>query len=166
MTREMITGKKKKEAVPALPSGPWDDEGFDWGVWVDQESGLQCVVRRGGAGAWCGYVIVPREHPINKRVEAFGQVQNLTSGNPVWLDVHGGVTFHGSFELEARGLTGIAVGFDCAHFGDLVPRYADQDTGEYRTAQFAIDEVHLLARQIAEYNRLEQLVSGTDLGES
>jgi len=30
MTTEMITGKKKKkEAVPALPSGPWDDEGFD-----------------------------------------------------------------------------------------------------------------------------------------
>ena len=144
-------------------SGPWDAEPYDWAVWEDETTGFVCTIRRNHSGSWCGYVLLPFDHPIRRYRD--GEHGNLTEGNPVWLDVHGGVTFDGPFRLEEADLAGVAVGFDCAHFGDLVPRYADRDAGHYRTAQFAIDEVQSLARQINEYEPLGQLVSGTNTNE-
>lgn len=44
------------------PSGPWDAEP-DKVTWVDKATGLDCMIRRGGGGAWCGYVGVPPWHP-------------------------------------------------------------------------------------------------------
>ena len=160
----MTYGKHKKPET--FPPGPWDKELFDWGVWVDELSGLQCAIRRNGSGAWCGYVILPPEHPINRRnFSGEDRHMDLTSGDPVWLEVHGGVTFHGRFAHPEIGVTGTAVGFDCAHFGDCVPVYGARQEGEYKTAEFAMSEVRLLASQIAEYSRLEQLVSCTNLEE-
>ena len=41
----------------------WTDEpeSFDF---TDDATGLQCAMRRGPSGAWCGYVAIPTEHPF------------------------------------------------------------------------------------------------------
>ena len=44
------------------PAGPWTDEP-DKVVWVDEATGLDCMARRGGGGAWCGYVGLKADHP-------------------------------------------------------------------------------------------------------
>jgi len=148
----------------AWPSGPWDEELFDWAIWTDTATGFRCAIKRNGSGAWCGYVLTPQDHPVNRRVDDdFGG--DLTSGNPVWLDVHGGVTFHGRWALTEMDEAGHAVGFDCNHYMDAAPRYESMGNGEYRTAMYAVSETRGLARQIADYQPLEQLVSGTNADE-
>ena len=150
--------------------GPWEVEIHDWATWVDEETGFTCLIRRNHSGAWCGYVVVPPGHPIFRRLpvsNAEWAVQDdLTTGCPVWLDVHGGVTFDGHIECEPAGVRGHAVGFDCAHSRDITPRYAGDryfggSSGEYRTADYAIGQVTGMARQIAEYQPVAQLISGT-----
>ena len=152
--------------------GAWDTEPHDWGSWVDDETGLVCLIRRNYSGVWCGYVIVPPGHPIFARSPASDDDvyhDDLTTGCPVWLDVHGGVTFDGRLECKAAGVRGHAVGFDCAHSRDVVPLYAGDyyfggASGEYRTADFAVEQVTSLAKQIAEYQPVAQLISGTSGG--
>jgi hypothetical protein len=151
------------------PSGPWDAEGFDWGTWSDAESGLRCAIKRNHSGSWCGYVVIPTNPPINERTpeseEEEDYVADLTAGNPVWLDVHGGVTFHGFWSLKEADLSGWAVGFDCSHSGDTSPRYTALHSGEYRDFLYVVAEVRSLAKQLAEYEPLKQLVSGTNANE-
>lgn len=144
-------------------SGPWDLEPFDWAAWEDEETGFVCALKRNHSGTWCGYVVLPFDHPIRRYKD--GDMGDLQSGNPVWLDVHGGVTFDGPFRLEEADIAGVAVGFDCNHWQDLCPRYTAMSEGEYRTADYAMGEVRSLARQIADFLPLEQLVSGTNLTE-
>ncbi len=113
---------------------PWDLEPRGPIEWNDEATGYQCVARRGGSGAWCGYVAVPEDHP------AFG----LDYEDPlvVDIDVHGGLTYSGE-----RGF-----GFDCAHYGDLVPslwKYFGAYGGEYRDLDYVKAEVSNLARQLA-----------------
>ena len=75
-------------------SGPWDDEP-DYLAW--QYEGLDCTLRRGLFGAWCGYVDASR-HAAND------------------YNVHGGITF-----MHAG-----VIGFDCAHSTDYMPGRAAQ----------------------------------------
>ncbi len=124
-----------------LGPGPWQHE-CDKIQWVDDDTGLDCLLVRNQFGAWCGYVGVPENHP------AFGKqygacllgcsedddcydhsVEHIAS-------VHGGVTFadfchEGPPETEARRVCHVAFegrpervfwfGFDCAHWQDLHP---------------------------------------------
>lgn len=145
------------------PSGPWDAEDFDWGTWTEAETGLLCAIKRNHSGSWCGYVVIAQDHPANKAApdsDLYGG--DLTAGNPVWFEVHGGVTFHGIWGLEEAGLSGWAVGFDCNHAFDMSPRYTSLRSGEYRDFAYVIAEVRALAKQLAEYEPLEQLISGPE----
>lgn len=136
------------------PSGPWDDEP-DKVVWVDSETDLDCMIRRGGLGAWCGYVGVPPDHPWH----GVGY-----SDLPVRVDVHGGLTFAASCDEEGDPETAIChvpepgrpddvwwLGFDMAHGGDLIPGYTGSFAGDvYRDQLDVTRETERLARQIAE----------------
>lgn len=97
--------------------GPWDKEP-DRVSWVDPETGLPCIIRRGPMGSWCGYVGVPKAHPL------FGE-----DYFDLDIDVHGGLTYAAMCgDDHCRGVCHEAddeawwFGFDCAHAGDLIPK--------------------------------------------
>lgn len=120
--------------------GPWDDEP-DEELWVDEATGLSCLVVRGPLRAPCGYVGVPQE--VRPWV-----------GDSETLRVHGGVDYcH-----EAGGLYWL--GFSCTHAGDRYPyRQEDADRGfysdgTYRTWAYVKAECVSLAQQVKD--RLEQ----------
>lgn len=112
--------------------------------------GLQCLARRGGGGAWCGYVGIGEGHPsYNVDEDAVG------------FRAHGGLTYasechddvcHVAKPGEPDDLWWL--GFDCGHSGDLIPadyqlaRCRASDT--YRDAAFVIRETERLAQQLAE----------------
>lgn len=136
-------------------SGLWESEP-DWAAW-EEPSGLTCAIQRNWFGAWCGYVWVDH-HPLRSG--------SLDRGEPVWLDVHGGVTWHGRMTVPEASLDGVAVGFDCNHAYDLAPTIEQErwglHRGTYRTMEFAVAETRSLAGQIADYAPIQQLISGTE----
>lgn len=94
--------------------GAWQDEP-DRVDWIAH--GFACFGRRNHHGAWCGYAGVPREHP------AYGK-----DHDDVDVEVHGGLTYSANCDGEichvpAPGMPDDVwwLGFDCAHFNDLVP---------------------------------------------
>lgn len=123
---------------------------------VDFEAdGLQCAMRRGPLGSWCGYVRVPADHPwfgkdysteIKPPADAltardkddYGAIDLLLfawSDNPdpensmplgLCLRVHGGITWARNHEPFGEPDGGWWFGFDCAHCMDLVPSLAEQ----------------------------------------
>lgn len=133
--------------------GPWLDEP-DRLAWADP-TGLPCIVRRGPMGAWCGYVAVPSGHPLHGRGFLDDGVEALR--------VHGGITYGEACKGDTK--TGIChvprpgepddvwwLGFDCGHFGDLVPQLAATyaplgDT--YRDLSYVRAETTHLAQQLA-----------------
>lgn len=56
--RREYTTEDKSEWGP----GPWQDEP-DKVQWVDEATGLDCLMVRNSAGTWCGYVGVGPDHP-------------------------------------------------------------------------------------------------------
>ncbi len=109
----------------AWGEGPWQDEP-DKRQWVDEATGLPCLIVRGPLGALCGYVGVSEGHPY------YGKEYDCVDA-----DCHGGLTFAGhccpSPEGEGRGICHVVedgdddnvwwLGFDCAHSGDVSPKY-------------------------------------------
>lgn len=76
-----------------------------------------------------------------------------------WLfNVHGGITFAGEAK-EGGHLPDVGsfwYGFDCAHAGDFIPKYAyEGDEGVYRDLAYVTAEVKSLATQL---KQLEALV--------
>jgi hypothetical protein len=63
------------------PRGAWDQEP-DKVQWIDEATGLDCLIVRNGGGALCGYVGVGPSHPSHQQ-----------DYNDVDVDVHGGLTF-------------------------------------------------------------------------
>lgn len=128
--------------------GPWEREPDVAQFW---HAGIRCEVGRARLGHWCGYVIVKEEHPWH------GQA------NAADIDVHGGVTYA---RPDADGTW--RMGFDCGHFGDLMPfgqnhipllgrgfsrrmrRMSSRWGGTYRTMAWVIDETRRLAEQARE----------------
>jgi hypothetical protein len=94
--------------------------------WLDEKTGLPCLVKRNPMGAWCGYVGVSDGHPaFEKRYDEVG------------VDVHGGLTYSGFCQPHDLGHEDHAIchvvedgeddrvwwlGFDCGHSLDLVPQ--------------------------------------------
>jgi hypothetical protein len=117
------------------PAGPWDDEPDEL-TWRDETTGLFCALRRAPYGNLCGYVIVGEGHPWHGlHSDAIGAL------------VHGGVTFSEDFGEGAW-----AVGFDCAHLGDVVPAmaaygWARLGRDAYRDVAYVREQCHLLAVQ-------------------
>jgi hypothetical protein len=107
-----------------VPPGPWDDEP-DKVQWVDGDTDLDCLAVRGPHGAWCGYVGVPKGHPM------YGMHLN-DAGEA--LDVHDGITYaalcqedveegHGicHVPLEGRPADVWWLGFACMSMFDIRP---------------------------------------------
>lgn len=144
--------------------GPWKDEP-DRGQWVDPATDLDCLVKRGPAGQWCGYVGVPPGHPWHGR-----------DYSDVDVEVHGGLTYsdlcqEGDVDTEpaichvpepGRPADVWWLGFDCAHFMDLCPRYDQMPVGDgttvgdvlkpyatYKDMAYAVAQTILLAEQVA-----------------
>jgi hypothetical protein len=106
------------------PPGPWLDEPTKM-QWVDDDTGLPCLIVRNHSGALCGYVGLQPGHPLHgKHYDA------------VNVDVHGGLTFADGCQHPADESTGIChiaepgtsddvwwFGFDTAHSGDLIPAF-------------------------------------------
>ena len=102
--------------------GPWQSEP-DKRQWIDEATGLPCLIVRGPSGGLCGYVGVARSHPDYGR-----------GYDDVEVEVHGGLTFANKCQPNAeRGICHVVaegedddvwwLGFDCAHSGDQTPAY-------------------------------------------
>lgn len=144
-------------------AGPWDSEP-DKALWVDEATGLDCLIVRNALSALCGYVGVPPGHPWHG-----------LDYEQVAADVHGGLTYsdrcqedkeHGICHVPEPGRPEEIwwLGFDCAHLGDLVPGmesvYRDAGvyqrltrTHVYRDVAYVRDECTSLARQATEAAR-------------
>lgn len=139
-----------------MDSQPWKNEP-DFARWIDQATGLRCVIRRNGAGSLCGYVRVPQSKLLKKlvrykRLPAYklfekvyrksGYSHPLISG----LEVHGGITFTGkSYDYR---MDGFWIGFDCSHSFDYMPLIPNVEGGTYRTFDYVKGEVTDLAAQL------------------
>lgn len=160
------------------PAGPWDGEP-DKAVWVDEATGLDCmIVRQGNSGHLCGYVGVGPDHPWHATTYStctVGCDEGWCGHTPESrLEVHGGITFsercHPDPKGPGHGICHLArpgrpepvwwFGFDCAHYMDLQPlilstlgREVLDDSplgnGTYRTVGYVVGECEDLARQLA-----------------
>jgi len=162
----------KDEEKAEWGDGPWNDEP-DKVQFLDEETGLPCIIKRGPMGAWCGYVGVSKNHPAH----------GMDYSEEGSLEVHGGLTFAGACQEHGEGEEADAIchvvedgeddnvwwlGFDCAHGWDLIPRMKAthkrlyEETGDelwndlhnpraetYRDQAYVTAEVRSLAKQLA-----------------
>lgn len=73
--------------------------------------GLDCLVIAYDLGHRCGYVKIPEDHFLYKVHYDHEKIENF-------IDIHGGITF--SDEMQGLPLEGWWLGFDCAHYNDLL----------------------------------------------
>ncbi len=146
--------------------GPWNDED-DHAVWVDEVTGLDCMINRGPSGALCGYVGVGPDHPAHGK-----------NYDDVDVDVHGGLTYSEACQGEICHVPEPGrehdiwwFGFDCCHFGDVAPKmdadlremharipempsplgdYGPFGRSTYKDWDYVVVQVHLLAEQLKE----------------
>lgn len=153
-------------------SGPWDDEP-DKLSWIDEATGLDCLIVRNHMGGLCGYVGVPPEHPWHgvAYCEHLGEPcaeEYCYEHRPESLvSVHGGLTFsefcaeHGDIggsvchvPAEGRPANVYWFGFDCAHHSDRQPGMAEYEglsaDEVYRDVAYVRAEIESLAAQLAE----------------
>lgn len=101
---------KKEEWGP----GPWQDEPDRMEFW---SHGLRCFMCRNEVyGSWCGYVAVPKGHPLHGA--------SYDAAEEAGLRAHGGLTYAG--EAVRDDITEAPegawwLGFDCMHAWDLWP---------------------------------------------
>ena len=128
--------------------------------------GLRCVVIFGSMGHRCGYVGIPKEHPLYSE-------EYMDNDIVMDIDIHGGVTFSGGNEdypVETEDKLWW-FGFDLGHYGDgkdidLSFKYGilDEKTygilkesenmfgsdSEVKSLEYCIDECKSLAEQLSE----------------
>ncbi len=134
--------------------GPWDSEP-DKIQYIDEETGLPCIIRRNDMGALCGYVGVSKGHPY------YGK--HWDEVNP---KVHGGITFTNKCQEDEHGICHKVesgedddvwwLGFDCAHAGDFVPRHSRlmNEFEKYRDVNYVKDQISFLAKQLKNYKEV------------
>lgn len=164
--------------------GPWQNEP-DKMQFVDEATGLPCLIVRNNAGALCGYAGVHRDHPL------FGKSYNDVPE----INVHGGLTFANKcspHESEETGICHIVsegeddqvwwFGFDCAHCYDRCPgsdaqmREIYEKKGEswakrqsifgdnkYRDVDYVKGQIAGLAKQLEAVRRSEVPVAGSPI---
>lgn len=185
-------------------AGEWQDEP-DKAQWVDDATGLDCLIVRGPGGAWCGYVGVPNTHPYFEKdyddcdvrahggltfadrcaeptPERFAQFEARIAGDREEMKKYprgdsaervrtlGHLVGNYTAWCEHMRASAIChvpragqpdnvwwLGFDCAHSGDLSPKYMEygrnmgfsgyEDT--YRNRAYVETQVRKLAGQLA-----------------
>ncbi len=146
------------------PPGPWDTETEDKAEF--SHGGFPCLLVRGPAGAWCGYVGVPPGH--------YAHGKGYDDDSLDHVRVHGGLTYSDGCQVGGRICHVPALGepddvwwlgFDCNHSGDVSPkdeaysikygwpRRLGTQTGwggshEYRTQDYARRQTVALAGQL------------------
>lgn len=153
--------------------GPWQTEP-DSEYWVDKNTGLDCCIKRHqDLGHLCGYVRVPKEHPLFDCGYNYPADWCSTPPEVIWwrryvlgqteyaladIDVHGGLSFSGPIKVTRGPEKDKWFGFDCGHFYDLSPGIRKLVTGHllgvsgrnvYRDWNYVKDEVTKLAKQLA-----------------
>ena len=142
----------------AWPPGPWMTEP-DKAVWIDEATGLDCMIHRNQFGALCGYVGLGPSHRLHG-------VDFVEVEVEVDVAVHGGLTYAATCDDQADEEHGLChvpepgrphdvwwLGFDCNHSGDYAPcRVASpwDQPDAYRTFAYVQAEVTALAAQLAE----------------
>jgi hypothetical protein len=114
------------------------------------------IFRNMDLGTLNGYVAVPKNNKFFKK-EYFNQ--NEISN----LEVHGGVTYTGDTIFNSKEILGEElwwIGFDTAHFSDLVPFQNFEAPpcirdGEYRNFEYVVEQTKQLAEQIFELSQEE-----------
>lgn len=134
--------------------GEWDNEP-DKVQFMDEATGLPCLIVRGPVGGLCGYVGVLEGHPAYRKDYGWEGID---------ADVHGGLTFasacqpgaedHSICHIPGEGESDAVwwLGFDCGHSGDLMPgmpaRYSFGGDGTYRNIAYVKSEIASLATQL------------------
>lgn len=138
-------GEKKEQ----WPRGPWDTEPDD-SDWITAAGLRAKALRHHDFGNWCGYVEVPKDHPLfgvayNAPSETLADALERRKQRPIGenpsfavliacalgggvrpspdtvFEVHGGITYSGD-AYWAGGEKGTWwYGFDCAHCDDIQP---------------------------------------------
>lgn len=129
--------------------GPWLTEP-DKAQWIDEKTGLDCLIHRGPHGALCGYVGVPKSHEYFE-----------VDYEKVDVDVHGGLTFSDKCSPSETPEHGIChtgdianetvwwLGFDCAHSEDSTPKSGIPfEHDAYKDFDYVKNEVTSLASQL------------------
>lgn len=120
--------------------GPWSKEPDE--LKFETEAGFQGWARRGALGGWCGYVGIPKTHPLYK----------TTYQDAPDFEVHGGLTFSGDWGTDLWWL-----GFDTAHCYDRVPGMQPfSPKAKYRTLEYVKHEIERLAHQVAQLRRKDE----------
>lgn len=153
--------------------GPWQSEP-DKLQFVDEATGLPCLIVRGPSGALCGYVGVSLGHPYFEKgySELPGAGWDDDIDDPRHIRVHGGLTYadhcqqqvEGDRDVEAAGICHVVedgeddnvwwFGFDCAHACDLTPKFISEFKAslgsKYRDVAYVKAEIATLAAQLKE----------------
>jgi hypothetical protein len=155
--------------------GPWENEP-DKIQWTDGETGLPCLaVRQPEWGHWCGYVGVSSSHPWHRKdygacALATKCKDDYCQHSPGYiLEAHGGITYANECAdgPEERAVCHVPkegepddiwwFGFDCAHYGDVLPgRAADpvykamNDCGMYRSLRYVQANCARIAEKLVE----------------
>lgn len=125
--------------------GPWAHEEVPQDPFEDPETGLMLFIARvAHSGHLVGYVLLSQNSPERLALQArLGEDRTYENV----FDVHGGVTY---FDVPRSIYGWFAVGFDCAHFSDLVP-INPRSVGTYRDLNFVKNQCAYLAKQVREW---------------
>jgi hypothetical protein len=149
-----LTAEQKLKLLVA--HRPWESEP-DNAEWEDKLTGYKCRIQRHGHfGHLCGYVGIPKSHPLYGKHYSDDEVADIR--------VHGGLTHSGEDQDDKDTWW---FGFDCSHAGDLSPnmlmhildrelpnlRHFHRDE-VYRTWDYVENEVRELVRQLRDEDAL------------
>jgi hypothetical protein len=145
---------------PVLPDGPWNLEQWTKLAWVDEDTRLNCIMRREWDGHIAGFVGVPDRHPLH----GYGY-RALAHGFDI--EVHGGLSYSRACQeagSESRrichpddvGPSSASLwwfGFECDAVHDVVPARAAglakaQVRSGYRDENYVYRQTKQLAAQL------------------
>ena len=121
--------------------------------WITSD-GYVAVVKLVNESHYCGYVGVPKSHPIaNDNCPHCGNDMETKDS----LDVHGGVTYNGfSDNYPIKNIDIYWLGFDCAHSRDLTlkdiaknrPRFNEGES--FKDMDYCVRQCEKLSKQLYE----------------
>lgn len=145
---------------------PWETEPNSK-KWIDRETGLTCLIQRAPQMKHlCGYVRIPTDSGLCRRLARYSKIPSVRIGRKTYfkfatghrslrqISIHGGVTWAG----RKHGQRGFWIGFDCAHYFDLVPEFLRMgikassfaNNTTYRNFEYVESCCEVLAKQLKE----------------